>query len=90
MIAGLRLVASDHGAAPRRFRPHAGRLLEMANIRGPWRPSGSVGGSGVFAVVWECRSGLFWAALHDFEPADQLRLIEACRRIDIEASGAWR
>lgn len=90
MSARLRLVASDHGTEPRRFRPYAGRLLTMANIRGPWRPSGSVGGSGIFAVVWESHGGLFWAAMHDFAPADQLRLIEACRRIDIEASGAWR
>jgi len=88
LSAKLRLLASDRDAAPRRFRPHAGRLLTMANIRGPWRPSGTVAGAGIWAVVWEARSGTFWAALADFSPADQLRLIEACRRLDAEQFGA--
>lgn len=72
-------------AALRRFRPARGCLLTLSVIRGPWRPSGAVGGAGVFAVVWETWSGSFWAALHDFAPADQLRLVESCRRLDAEA-----
>ena len=35
----------------RRFWPIAGRPLTLANIRGPWRPSGSVAACGMFAVV---------------------------------------
>ena len=69
----------------RRFVPLHGRLLTLANIRGPWRPSGAAGGSGVFAVRWSTYCGDYWAPLHDFEPADQLRLIEACRRLDLDA-----
>lgn len=76
---------------PRRFRPRAGHPLTLDNIRGPWRPSGTVAGASVFAVVWTTRRGDFWAALHDFQPADQLRLVEACRNLDREAGfpGAW-
>lgn len=76
---------------PRRFVPAAGRPLILSNIRGPWRPSGAVGGAGVFAVVWHSRSGAFWAPLHDFEPAAQLQLIAECRWIDQQAGfpGAW-
>lgn len=74
----------------RRFRPRAGRLLTMANIRGPWRPSGTVAGSGLFAVVWSTCAGSYWAALHDFTPADQLRLIEAGRSLDVEQFGGVR
>lgn len=70
----------------RRFLPHRGQKLTMANVRGPWRPSGTVAGAGVFAVVWSTRLGDYWAALHDFAPADQLRLIEACRWLD-DATG---
>ena len=80
------------GSQPaRRFVPLRSQLLTLNNVRGPWRPSGTVGGAGVFAVVWMTRSGDFWAPVHDFEPADQLRLIEACRRLDREAGypGAW-
>jgi len=73
----------------RRFLPHRGQKLTMNNVRGPWRPSGTVAGVGVFAVVWATPRGLWWAALHDFAPADQLRLIEACRWLD-ERSGARR
>lgn len=72
----------------RRFIPKRGNLLTLENIRGPWRPSGTVAGAGVWAVIWETRKGSFWAALHDFHAADLLRLIEACRRIDIEQHGA--
>lgn len=74
-----------------RFVPVQGRLLTMANIRGPWRPSGAVAGAGVFAVIWSTRVGEYWAPLHDFEPADQLRLIESCRWADRHAGypGAW-
>ena len=74
-------------AAPRRFLPLRGQLLTLANVRGPWRPSGAVSGAGVFAVVWSTRAGDFWAPLHDFMPADQLRLVEACRWLDREAAG---
>lgn len=66
----------------RRFFPAPGRQLNLENIRGPWRPSGTVAGAGVFAVVWTTRVGDYWAPLHDFDPATQLRLIEACRLHD--------
>jgi hypothetical protein len=75
---------------PRRFRPKYPQRLTMSAIRGPWRPSGAVAGGGIFAVLWQGRSNSFWAPLHDFEPADQLRLIEACRQLDIEAFGSQR
>lgn len=72
--------------APQRVMPQSGRLLTLASIQGPWRPSGTVGGCGVFAAVWATSSGECWAPLHDFEPADQLRLIEQCRGLD-QAAG---
>jgi hypothetical protein len=74
--------------APRRVVPIRGQLLRMSVISGPWRPSGSIAGGGIFAVVWDGRSGPCWAALHDFSEADQRRLVEACRRLDIEAFGS--
>ena len=82
-------------APPRRFLPLRGHLLTLANIRGPWRPSGSVAGVGVFAVVWETWRGSFWPPLHDFSAPDVLRLVEACRRLEHEAglpgaSQDWR
>ena len=77
-------------AAPRRCRPRAGALLTLANVRGPWRPSGAVAGAGVFGVVWTTFTGSWWAPLHDFAPPDQLRLIEACRQLDVEAFGGDR
>ena len=77
-------------SAPRRFLPRRGQALTLDVVRGPWRASGTVAGLGVFAVVWETRSGPYWAAVHDFEPSDQLRLIEACRRLDREQSGGLR
>jgi len=70
----------------RRFFSSCGGLLTLSQIRGPWRPSGAVAGAGVFGVVWSTHGGNFWAPLHDFEPADQLRLIDACRHLD-QASG---
>lgn len=75
----------------RRFSPPRGQTLTMSNIRGPWRPSGSVAGAGMFAVVWSTHVGAFWAPLHDFAPSDQLRLIEACRHLDRQSGfeGAW-
>ncbi|MBV8500763.1 MAG: hypothetical protein JO006_03500 [Paucibacter sp.] len=75
----------------RRFYPLRGHLLTLGQIRGPWRPSGAVGCAGVFAVVWSTRRGDYWAPLHDFEAADQLRLIDACRRLDQAANfkGCW-
>lgn len=72
---------------PRRFWPQSGRKLTLDVVRGPWRPSGTVAGAGVFAVVWSTRRGDFWAAVHDFEPADQLRLIDMVRRLDLEQYG---
>lgn len=76
---------------PRRFHPPCGGRLSFGNVRGPWRPSGTVGGLGVFAVVWSTRSGEFWAPLHDFDAASQLRLIDSCRWLDRYAGypGAW-
>lgn len=72
--------------APRRFYPTPGRRLTLSSVRGPWRPSGTVAGVGVFAVIWTTPSGaLLWAPLHDFEAIDALRLIEACRGLDQEA-----
>ena len=71
----------------RRFYPPRGRALTIDCIRGLWRPSCSVAGAGVFAVVWSTRRGDFWAPVHDFCQADQLRLIEACRLIDTLANG---
>jgi hypothetical protein len=77
---------------PRRFWPNAGTRLTIANIRGPWRPSGAVAACGVFAVVWSTGYSQLWAPLHDFEPIDQLRLIEMCRRLDgnVQTPGAWQ
>ena len=77
--------------APRRFVPLRGQALTMANIRGAWRPSGSVAACGMFAIVWSVAGGEFWAPLHDFAPADQRRLIDACRHKDLHAgyAGAW-
>lgn len=66
----------------RRFFPARGRKLTMSQIRGLWRPSGAVDGAGMFAVVWSTFNVDFWAPLHDFTPADQLRLIESCRLLD--------
>lgn len=75
----------------RRFCPPPGRYLTFDAVRGPWRPSGAVAGAGVFAVLWSTRHHNFWAALHDFEPADQLRFIAQCRWVDRVAGhpGAW-
>lgn len=78
--------------APRRFFPPRGRKLSTANVRGPWRPSGTVASAGVFAVVWSTPTGFtFWAPLHDFDQSSQLRLIEQCRWLDRYAGfpGAW-
>ena len=66
----------------RRFVPPRGQRLTLDNVRGPWRPSGSVAGCGMFAVVWSTRVGDFWAPLHDFAEPDQLRLIDSCRWLD--------
>lgn len=76
---------------PQRLVPPPGRPLTMADIRGPWHASGAVEALGVFSVIWSTRSANFWAPLHDFAQADQLRLIEACRSTDHAAGypGAW-
>ena len=62
----------------RRFRPFNGQQLTMRNIHGPWRPSGAIDASGMFAVVWSTTR-------------DQLTLVDMCRRIDRDAGypGAW-
>lgn len=70
----------------RRFRPAPGQLLTVENIRGAWWPTGAVDACGFFAVRWAARHCDYWAALHDFHPADQLRLVENCRWQD-EARG---
>lgn len=68
----------------------------LRSVRGPWHPAGAVLGARVFAVRWVTASGLYyWAPLHDFEPADALRLIEACGTLDLEqgflgAPTGWR
>ena len=80
-----RVNASTLVDTPRRFVPARRQRLTLANIRGPWRPSGAVGGAGLFAVVWSTRFGTFWSALHDFTREDQLHLIEQCRWIDCSA-----
>ena len=71
--------------------PNAGRPLTLDDIRGLWRPSGSVAGAGLFAVVWTSRSGTWWAPLHDFALPDQMQLIDMCRAEDHRAGypGAW-
>lgn len=78
---------------PRRFVPNRGERLTLQNIIGEWWPTGSVAGAGVFAVRWATRSGEFWAPLHDFEPDDALRLIDACRDEDraqgLPGAPAW-
>ena len=68
----------------RRFHPARGQPLTMDCIRGPWRPSGAVQACGVFAVVWSTFNTDFWAPLHDFDAASQLRLIEIGRRLYVE------
>lgn len=82
-----RYIALPPAPPLRRFCPTRGRAFTIDCIRGLWRPSGSVAGAGVFAVVWTTRSGDFWAPVHDFCAADQLRLVDACRQIDREANG---
>lgn len=84
---GRRYPVQAPDGSPRRFLPAPGQQLTLANIRGPWRPSGAVAGMGVFAVVWDTGRGSFWAPLHDFAAADQLRLVEDCRRLTLEADG---
>lgn len=67
---------------PRRFYPRRGELLGVHHVRGSWRPSGTVAGAGVFAVIWTTsRGATWWAPLHDFTPAAQLELIAQCRRL---------
>lgn len=75
----VRTVPSRPVRPPQRFYPPSGQFLTLANVRGLWRPSGTVAGACVFAVVWTTRSGCdYWAPLHDFSPEDQRRLIDAC------------
>lgn len=85
------MIRASQNRPLRRFFPARGGLLTLEQIRGPWRPSGTVAAAGVFCVLWSTRSGDFWAPLHDFEPASQLRLIEACRHLDQESGnrGSW-
>ena len=67
---------------PRRFWPPVCGRLTLNNIRGPWRPSATVAALRVFAVVWLTGYSDLWAPLHDCDPIDQLRLIEACCRLE--------
>lgn len=85
--AGVNSRLSCTSRPPRRFYPPGGSLLTLDNIRGPWRPSGAVEGCGMFAVVWTTPAGAWWAPLCDFTPADQLRLIELDRQLDLEQFG---
>ena len=71
----------------RRIYPPAGERLTLDVIRGLWWPSGHIEGCGMFAVVWCSERCLYWAPLHDFAPADQRRMIEACRELDVFANG---
>jgi len=73
------MTGPDRPRRLQRFRAPHGRRLTIANIHGPWRPDSVIGGTRVFAVIWSTPMRYFWAPLHDFEPACQLRLIEACR-----------
>jgi hypothetical protein len=72
------------------FYPPSGQLLTLAKVRDLWRPSGTVIGAGVVAVVWSTQDGCCWARLHDFEPGDPLRLVEDCRRLGVETFGFSR
>lgn len=72
---------------PRRVYPPVGERLTLSVIRGLWWPSSYVDACCVFAVVWGTERGRFWAPLHDFAPADQRRMIEACRELDVFANG---
>lgn len=76
---------------PKRFWPKQGSLLNRRHIRGPWRPSGSVAGCGMFAVVWSTGSGDYWAPLHSFDRSTQDDLIDECQAADRDAGypGAW-
>lgn len=79
----------DRASAPesnqkplRRFRPPPGQLLTYESIKGYWRATGAIEGSGFFSVVWETHRFIHWAPLHDFCHADLLRLIAECRSAD--------
>lgn len=84
-FTGRRYDRAHVDGQPRRFYPPRGQLLTLDHIRGLWRPSGTVAGAGLFAVVWSTRCGDFWAPLHDFEEAAQRRLVELCRANDPDA-----
>ena len=82
--------ADASNASQQRIRPAAGTLLTLGCVRPPFRPVATAAGAGYFAVSWFTQAGMFWAAVHDFEPADQLRLIAGCRQADRpEVVGAW-
>lgn len=72
---------------PQRVYPPVGEHLTLDVIRGLWWPSSYIDACGMFAVAWVADRGLFWAPLHDFAPADQRRMIEACRELDVFANG---
>jgi hypothetical protein len=92
VVRALSFRRGDERVRPpaRRFYPSRGQLLTLADVRGPWRPSGTAGGAGVFAVVWSTQNGDLWAPLHDFEANTVLLLIEACKDIDAEQFGGRR
>lgn len=76
---------------PVRVLPKPGGKLSISDINGEWRPSGSTGGLGVFAVIWSSEIGQCWAPLHDFSLASQQYLLAQCLLQDLDAGfpGAW-
>jgi hypothetical protein len=79
--------AAGSGGAPiqaltQRIRPPPGEFLKLAVIAGKWRSTSAIECVGVFAVCWKARRGYCYAALHDFEPVAQLKLIEQCREAE--------
>ena len=67
---------------PRRVRPLEGQQLSLSAVGRDWRPSCSVAALNMFSIVWSTPAGECWAALHDLAPADQQRVLDACRCYD--------
>lgn len=82
---------SDDGwlpAPPQRFRPLRGGKLTISAVRGHWRFSGTTGGQGLPAVVWETSLGhRFWAALSDFRDDAILELVRRAEHLDFDQNG---